>query len=108
MIQEAQGSESIDQVLEQDMRRLAKEIQATREMPENKNLDERELLRQSLGRVVPRAQEQAPAVSSPSAGPLPSYSSDISAETKLEVEYLMDLALHQGIEKELKRRGLVS
>ncbi len=31
--------------------------------------------------------------------PLPQYAQDAPAETKLEIEYLIDLAIHQGLTK---------
>ena len=45
------------------------------------------------------AVEQPAQPGEPSSGPLPQYAESAPAETKLEVEYLLDVAFHQGIVK---------
>ena len=85
-------------ILEADIKRLAAEVQGHREKPEAHRLSDQEILRkslQSLGgtQLVSTVQKQ------PSDSPLPDYAKDAPAEAKLEIEYLLDLALHHGIEK---------
>lgn len=83
--------------LEADMRRLAAEVQKHRERPENRALSDEELIKKSLltATLPPHSPPPEPGTESP----LPSYAQDASPETKLEIEYLLDLAFHQGIEK---------
>lgn len=86
--------------LEADMGRLAAEIAKHRENPELKSSGERELLRQAIRSIGPiPAPAPSPATSEEPQGPLPDYAKSASPETKLEIEYLVDLALHTGIEK---------
>ena len=93
--------------LEADMKRLAEEIGNHRDRPEMKNAQEKELLKEAI-RAFPRLEKGAPAVSAPvpqaqnnSRSPLPDYAKDAAPETKLEIEYLLDCALHQGLGKAL-------
>ena len=83
--------------LESDMRRLAAEVEKHRERPENRPLSDEELIRKSL-ETIQSAPRNAQAADD-SSSPLPSYAQEVSAETKLEIEYLLDLAFHAGIEK---------
>ena len=84
------------EVLEADIARLATEIQKHREKPEMKGLSEKEILTRSL-----QAFEATPP-SPPSSGPLPEYARASSAGTKLEIEYLLDMAFHKGITQAAK------
>jgi len=86
------------------MKWLAEEVQKRREMPESKNLSEKEILKQSIEAVppaaaaVPPAAAAAPPAPAPEpSGPLPQYAKSASPEVKLEIEYLLDLAFHKGI-----------
>lgn len=84
--------------LEADIKRLAAEVQAHREKFEAQRLSDQEILRksvQSFGDVQPASAVQA----QPSDSPLPDYAKDAPAEAKLEIEYLLDLAFHHGIDK---------
>mgnify|MGYP001560791093 CR=1 FL=1 len=85
------------EVLEADMKRLAEEVMRYRENPESKHLSEQELLKKSIRSVFP-VTKNTPAPQNPQS-PLPDYVEGTSVETKLEVEYLIDLAFHQGIHK---------
>lgn len=93
-------------ILEADIKRLAAEVQRHRENPELRGLSDQEILRksiQSFGSAetaptngappVPNAQTQS------SSNSLPDYAKDAPAEAKLEIEYLLDMVLHHGIEK---------
>jgi hypothetical protein len=93
--------------LEADMKRLAEEIGNHRDRPEMKNTPEKELLKEAI-RAFPRLEKDLPAVSVPISqlqnngqSPLPDYAKDASPEMKLEIEYLLDLALYQGLAKAL-------
>jgi len=79
------------------MRRLAQEVKKLREHPEHKNLDEKELLKKSLMAFVPPP-DNPPAHIGPTS-PLPKDIQSASPETQLEIEYLLDLALHEGLHK---------
>ena len=87
--------------LEADMQRLMEEVRLQRERPEMRSAGDRKILKQSLQSVTgsaplaPQAQGNAPGAQSP----LPSYAAGAPPETKLEIEYLLDLAVHRGIEK---------
>lgn len=83
--------------LESDMRRLAAEVQKHRERPENRAVSDEALIKKSLAVFTPT--ENAPASPPAGPGPLPTYTQAASPETRLEIEYLLDLAFHQGIEK---------
>lgn len=90
------------EALEADIKALAQEIQRQRERPESKNLSEKELLSQAirgLPPAAPPAQPPAPPKQPPSQSPLPAYAQNAPAEVKLEIEYLIDLAFHQGVAK---------
>lgn len=84
--------------LETDMSRLAAEIEKHRENPELQSVGERELLRHAIRTIGPAPLPAGPPPQNAS-GTLPAYASGASAETKLEIEYLVDLAIHAGIEK---------
>ncbi len=84
------------EVLEADIKRLSAEIRKHEGKPEAKAMTGHELVKQSLQSLT-AAPPPEPAAQS--AGPLPAYASDAPAETKLEVEYLLDIAFHKGIAK---------
>ncbi|MEK7195187.1 MAG: hypothetical protein AAB655_00660 [Patescibacteria group bacterium] len=92
------------EALEKDMKYLAGEVQKHRESPEGGNLNEMGLLRKAVESFPVEAGEgndQVPPTSSDS-GPLPDYAHSASDETKLEIEYLLDMAFHKGIAKAQK------
>ena len=101
---------SFEHVLEEDITRLAAEIRNQRARPELKNANEKELLKEAI-RAFPQSEKKpqgvpaappAPAVGVAAAqSPLPAYAQDAPAEVKLEIEYLLDVALHQGLSKAL-------
>jgi hypothetical protein len=96
--------------LEADMKRLAAEIGNHRDRPEMKDAPERELLKEAI-RAFPRFDKSAPStpvvsvpipqVQNNNGSPLPDYAKDAAPETKLEIEYLLDCALYQGLGKAL-------
>jgi hypothetical protein len=106
---------SFETALESDMQQLAAEIRGQRERPEMKDAAEQELVREAI-RAFPESAEsknqpQAAAQSADAgqqagaasaggdnpASPLPAYAQHAPAEVKLEIEYLLDIALKKGI-----------
>jgi hypothetical protein len=99
--------------LEADMQRLAAEIKGQRERPEMKDAAEKELVKEAI-RTFPTLEKNPQGVPLPPApagtvvangagaqSPLPAYAQDAPAEVKLEIEYLLDVALRQGLSKAL-------
>ena len=86
------------EALEADMRRLAEEIQKHRENPESRALSGQEVVKKSIQSIItppppPPVPQQA------QGGALPAYAAGAPAETKLEIEYLVDLAFQHGLDK---------
>jgi len=97
--------QSFERALETDMHQLAQEIKRNRETPELQNAGERELVKEAIrafpaetGSQAAAAPAAAPASASTNS-PLPAYASTASPEVKLEIEYLLDIALRAGIGK---------
>jgi hypothetical protein len=102
------------QALESDMKRLAEEVNNQRSSPEMRNSPERELLKEAI-RAFPRFEKnESAAVPPPAPQPvtppapqgaaqsiLPDYAKDAAPEVKLEIEYLLDIALSSGLQKAL-------
>jgi len=83
------------QILEADIKRLTHEVMKLKEFPETRDLAGQEIVKRSL-RVI----SGSPLGSSTQApNPLPAYMNDSSPESKLEVEFLIDIAMHNGIDK---------
>ncbi len=107
---------SIEQGLEADIAALASEIKNRRESVTVQNYSERELVREAirafphLERPLPSPTAAAPTPTAPAApapdapssrGVLPEYAEHAAPEVKLEIEYLLDVALTKGIGKAL-------
>ena len=93
--------DAFEKNLETDIRQLAAEIRRNRERPEMRNAAEQEIVKEAI-RAFPefKNQPQAAAAPQPPAGaesPLPAYAQNAPAEVKLEIEYLLDIALKKGI-----------
>lgn len=82
--------------LETEIERLAPEIQRQRELPEQGGRSGHELVRQAI-QALPSSQATKAQVASD--GDLPAYMGDAPAGAKLEVEHLLGVALHHGIDK---------
>lgn len=95
--------------LEADIERLSKEIAEKRNLLEHKDLSDRELVKQILHPIIKQAvvqpQDAASQPSPAQSNVLPDYLQDSSSDIKLQVEELVDLTLHQGIEKAVKAAG---
>lgn len=97
-------------VLEADIERLSKEIAEKRNLLEHKNFSEKELIKKSLEPVIRRMPSVSGQQSNISGQTsvvnskiLPDYLKNLPTETKLQVEQLIDLTFHQGIEKVISR-----
>jgi len=83
--------------LEADILRLTREIREHRARPENGGMSNKEVVKQSIRAFTP-----TPAVPFGDMSQKATLSTDLDnapPEAKLEVEYLLDMALHEGIEK---------
>lgn len=91
------------QALEEDIKTLAAEIAKNREHPEMRNADEQEIVKNAILAFPKLNTAPAPAAVLPQKpnSPLPAYAQTATPEVKLEIEYLLDLALHQGLGKAL-------
>jgi len=89
--------------LEADIARLAQEVKLHRERPESKGLAERDILKKSLQTLTTTAPPPTDKTSQASSSTLPAYMQQMSAEAKLEIEYLVDMALHHGIDKAVEK-----
>jgi len=83
--------------LEADIEHLAAEIKKHKELPETKNLAEKELLRRAISAMPERTGSAPQSADKGRASPLPAYAQDAPAEIRLEIEYLLDIAFHKGI-----------
>ena len=95
-------------ILERDIEILSKEIAEKRNLSEYKELPEKELVKQVLQSLIkePAVQSIVPSLQPTESAEknfLPGYLKDFPAETKLQVEQLIDLTFHQGIEKVVAR-----
>lgn len=96
--------------LEQSLARLGQQIEVERERPEAQKLSEQELVKQSIksfaNTVVPEedAAVQSRGVPTTDESALPTYlqGKSIDVKIKLEVERLVDLVFHEGLEKAIK------
>lgn len=87
------------QWLEEDLQRLAVEVRQLRQNPERKAVSDETLLKEALQGIAKEAGERAGDQSESHGSPLPAYLGEASPETKLEVEYLLDVTFHKGLEK---------
>jgi hypothetical protein len=94
--------DTFEKVLESDMARIATEIKLQRENPEMKNLTEQEVLKNAIRsfpelNTTPAAVGTVPLPHTDDNSPLPAYAQSAPPESRLEIEYLLDLALKKGI-----------
>lgn len=92
--------------LEADIERLSREIAEKKNLLEYKSLSGKELVKQTIQPIVQQAvaQQQAAIIQASKIEEeiLPDYLKDSSGDVKLQVEKLVDLTLHYGIEKAVK------
>lgn len=101
-------SVSFEENLESDIARLASEIKTQRERPELQNAEEREIVKEAIRAFPVLHREHSPSVSvlipvsnANASSPLPEYAQQAPAEVKLEIEYLLDVALKKGMSSAL-------
>jgi hypothetical protein len=98
--------DQFEKTLESDITHLAEQVKNIRELPEMKNASEAEILKEAM-KVFPRPGEekQPQSTTGPAtddvAGVLPAYAQNAAPETKLEIEYLIDVAFQHGLTKAL-------
>jgi hypothetical protein len=106
---------SFEQSLELDMRRLAEEVTKRKEVSGTESRGDKDLIKEAIdsmtdGSLVSAAatqagdDAQAPMTTGTDSrgktvikNPLPDYAASAPAETKLEIEYLLELAFKKGI-----------
>lgn len=104
MNEKSESSEIKHETIEADIQKLAEEIRRIKITAEKNRLSETEIIKKSLSAltpITPPPPSQTPAQSSSS--PLPYYVQSVSPEIQLEIEYLLDMAFHEGIIKALKK-----
>ena len=89
-------AESMERALEADITRLTEEIKKTGEQPEMHSVSGPEILKKSIQTYAGNMQSTN---AQPSAGPLPVPAQSSSPDAQLQIEQLVDMALHQGILK---------
>ncbi len=100
-------SPSFESALETDMKVLAAEIHRTQEMKDMKNAEGMDVIKEAI-RAFPQFDHgSANGVPTPppaptdgrgfSNSPLPAYAQTAAPEVRLEIEYLLDIALQKGI-----------
>jgi hypothetical protein len=97
---------SFEQALEADMKTLAAEVNHAQENQEVKNAEGLEAVKEAI-KAFPKLNIDQPsangvpsvpaAVHDDASSPLPAYAQSAAPEVKLEIEYLLDVALHKGI-----------
>lgn len=88
--------------LEADIKALSREISKSRESAEARSVGEKELLKMAIKALPPVKNPpifSPPPKSQATKNILPAYAQNASAEMKLEIEYLLDMAFHRGIIK---------
>ncbi|MBI5220864.1 MAG: hypothetical protein HY978_03465 [Candidatus Liptonbacteria bacterium] len=94
--------------LEADLARLAEEVRRHKNLPDTVGLNDREILRKVLESISEREPSQPSGLPATQASPtpaggtttqsmLPAYAQSAPAETKLEIEYFLDMALTKGV-----------
>jgi hypothetical protein len=102
--------------LEQDIERLSREVREKQNLPENKNLSQREVVKQAIQPLVKspglesrlaRAHVAPPAQAPTQTAPeeqsvLPGYLENSPAELKLKIEQLIDEVFRKGLEEAIE------
>lgn len=91
----------MDQLVENDMARLKSEVERIKNLPEAAKMTPPEIVKESL-KIWSEPNETNPEKSGKSPEILPSYLEKEPADVKLYVEQLIDLGLHEGMEKAFK------
>ncbi len=102
-----------EQALEMDMNRLAETVKEHRSSPEVIARNDHEVIKHAIKSLSDDDTNSGSASSVPVAAagsvvidnPLPDYAANAPAETKLEIEYLLELAFKKGIIAANKEAG---
>jgi hypothetical protein len=101
-------SPTFEHALEADIKALAAEIHRSNELREVKNVEGLDAVKEAIRAFPQLNHESGNGVPTPTPGaqqfsnsPLPAYAQNAAPEVRLEIEYLMDMALHQGLSKAL-------
>lgn len=86
-----------ENVLEKDLERLAAEVRMREQNPDAKEMRGEDLVRESLKVFAPPPGASPAPAQDASLGIVPNYARGASPEAKLEIEYLIDIALQKGI-----------
>lgn len=95
--------------LEQDIERLGKEVQEKKNLPEHQATPERELIKQVITPFVLQSNHSEPVQAASQSEPasqntgLPDYLENSTAETKLQVEKLVESVFSEGLQKTIKK-----
>ncbi|MCX6702448.1 MAG: hypothetical protein NTW60_01095, partial [Candidatus Wolfebacteria bacterium] len=88
--------------IEQDIERLSREVKEFKNLPENKDLAEREIVKQAIQPVmkpVVAPQNTSAQTVLEEDSVLPDYLKDSSTDIKLKVEKLLEEVFKKGVEK---------
>lgn len=86
-----------ENALEKDLERLAAEVRMREQNPDAKEMRGEELIKESLKAFAPVTGATPAPAQDTSSSILPDYARGASPEAKLEIEYLIDVALQKGI-----------
>lgn len=92
--------------LERDIERLSREVQEKKNLPENKEKSEKEIIKQTIGPLIQQAASDSQGAASDEEvqeSVLPEYLKESPEEIKLEVEKLVDSVFHNGLAKTASR-----
>lgn len=92
--------------LEQEIQELSREIRDKGNVEQAREIIKSRVAEKMYGSMPPTSQGVAAQPQKPkpkSSGPLPNYAQDLPAEVKLNVEGLLDLAWHKGINAAVKK-----
>ncbi len=110
-MQEELGQEFNHEALESSIERLAKEIRAAAGGVSERSAEARtgqEAVKHALRSLTPLAQQSTASQSAVADDPLRKYTEGAPPEIQLEVEYLVDLALHKGVTHALNEAAKAS
>ena len=95
---------NFEQALETDIEQLTAEVKMHQEKPELQGASGQEVIKRSIQAMTQTAPPTPSASSGQASGdvfqnPLPAYAQSAPAETKLEIEHLLEMAFREGIMK---------
>lgn len=97
-----EAQKSAHEILENDIQKLAEQVKAIKIKAEKNHISEVEIIKKSLAALTSLPPQQTTS-SQNNTNLLPQYAASFPPETNLEIEYLLDMAFHQGIIKALNQ-----